>query len=334
MHRTPLLKDSKLMDSPEPPGTEKAVRWHGTAWNPRAATEAYVLLVFTMVCWGGNAVAGRLAVGQVSPMVITCLRWAIVAVFLGSLTSRRLVLALPELRLHWRRIILMSVCGFSIFNALFYVAAHHTTAVNIAILQGSVPIFVVLGALFLHRVRVGALQALGIAATLIGVAFVATQGHVATIAAFHFNLGDGLILLACFLYAGYTLALRNRPAVPSLVFFSAMAIVAFLTSLPLLAYEVVTGTVQWPTAEGWAILVFIAVFPSFLAQLSFIRSVDLIGPGRAGLFTNLVPLFGAFFAVMILGESFALFHLIAVILVIGGILIAETIGRSEAALPN
>jgi drug/metabolite transporter (DMT)-like permease len=318
--------------NPSEPTRNVPKAWHRTAWNPRAATEAYVLLVFTMICWGGNAVAGRLAVGQISPMVITCLRWAIVAVFLSSLTRRSLTLAWPELRLHWRRIMLMSVCGFSIFNALFYVAAHHTTAVNIAILQGSVPIFVVLGALVLHRVHVGAVQALGIAATLIGVAVVATQGHVATIAAFHFNLGDGLILLACFLYAGYTLALRNRPAIPSLVFFSAMAIVAFFTSLPLLAYEVVTGTVQWPTAEGWGILVFIALFPSFLAQLSFIRGVDLIGPGRAGLFANLVPLFGAFFAVVILGESFALFHLVALILVMGGILIAETLGRSEAGL--
>ena len=275
-------------------------------------------------------VAGRLAVGQVSPMVITCLRWGIVAIFLASATSRRLVLAWPELRRDWRRIVLMAVCGFSIFNALFYVAAHHTTAVNIAILQGSVPIFVVLGAVVLRQTRVGAVQTFGIAATLIGVAVVATQGHLATVAAFRFNLGDGLILLACLLYAGYTLALRNRPNIPSLVFFSAMAIIAFLTSLPLLAYEIVTGTVQWPTPEGWAILVFIALFPSFLAQLSFMRGVQLIGPARAGLFGNLVPLFGAFLAVVILGEPFALFDLVALILVIGGILAAETAGRIRA----
>ena len=274
--------------------------------------------------------AGRLAVGQVSPMAITCLRWGIVAIFLASATSRRLVLAWPALRRDWRRIVLMAVCGFSIFNALFYVAAHHTTAVNIAILQGSVPIFVVLGTVVLHQTRVGAVQAFGIATTLIGVAVVATQGHLATVAAFRFNLGDGLILLACLLYAGYTLALRNRPNIPSLVFFSAMAVVAFLTSLPLLAYEIVTGTVQWPTPEGWAILVFIALFPSFLAQLSFMRGVQLIGPARAGLFGNLVPLFGAFLAVVILGEPFALFDLVALILVIGGILAAETAGRIRA----
>lgn len=71
-----------------------------------------------------------------------------------------------------------------------------------------------------------------------------------TLAAFELNLGDCLILLACLLYAGYTLALRNRPNIPSLVFFAAMAIIAFVTSLPLLAYEVVTGTVQLTIAVG------------------------------------------------------------------------------------
>lgn len=300
-----------------------------TTLKPGGLTEAYLQLVFTMACWGGNAVAGRLAVGQVSPMVITCFRWGIVSIFLIGISPWRFSAAWPELRSNWLKVVLMAACGFTIFNALFYIAAHHTTAVNIAILQGSVPVYVVLGATLLHRTRVSIMQIFGIAVALLGVAIVATRGHLATLAAFQLNLGDGLILLACLLYAGYALALRNRPNIPSLTFFAAMAVVAFLTSLPLLAYEILTGGAQWPTPEGWAILAFIALFPSFLAQLSFMRGVQLIGAGRAGQFTNLVPLFGALFAVAILGEPFGLFHLVALLLVVGGIFVAETIGRNR-----
>ena len=68
----------------------------------------------------------------------------------------------------------------------------------------------------------------------------------------------------------------------------------------------VAGTALWPGTEGWLILLFIALFPSFLAQLAFMRGVAMIGPSRAGLFANLVPIFGALGAVMILGEPFAL----------------------------
>lgn len=301
------------------------------AWRPHAATQAYALLVFTTACWGGNAVAGRLAVGEVSPMVVTSLRWAVVAFFLAGLRPRRLVEAWPELRRNGGKIVLMAVSGFTFFNAMFYVAAHHTTAVNIAILQGAIPVFVVIGTVLLHGARVGAIQALGIAATLIGVAVVTTQGDLGAIATLQFNFGDALMLVACFLYAGYTLALRDRPDIPNLVFFTALAVVAFLTSLPLLAYEMAVGAALWPTAKGWALLVFIALFPSFLAQLGYMRGVQLIGPGRAGLFANLVPIFGALFAVLIVDEHFGLFHLVALILVIGGILVAETAGRRRAA---
>ena len=297
-----------------------------------AAGKAYALLVFTMACWAGNAVASRLAVGEISPLVITTLRWALVSVLLITIDPRRLVQAWPELRRNGRKIVLMGASGFTIFNALFYVAAHHTTAVNIAILQGVIPILVVLGTVMLQGARVGAVQALGIAATLLGVVVVTTNGDPGALAALDLNLGDALMLIACVLYSGYTLALRDRPSVPNLVFFTALACVAFATSLPLLAYEVATGSALSPTGEGWALLLFIAVFPSFLAQLASMRGVQLIGPGRAGLFANLTPVFGAFLAVLILGEAFGLFHFLALVLVVGGILVAEWGGRRRAEM--
>jgi drug/metabolite transporter (DMT)-like permease len=295
------------------------------------ATESYLLLVFTTACWGGNAVAGRLVVGQVSPMIVTSLRWAMVSLFLAFLGPGRIIAAWPEIRRSWRRIVIMAACGFSFFNALFYFAAHYTTAVNISILQGAIPVFVVLGAVVIYRTRLGTMQIAGIATTLVGIAVVATQGHISALAALRLNRGDAMMLVACALYAGYTLALRDRPAIPALVFFTALAVIAFLTSLPLVAYEIVDGTAQWPTTKGWLVLLFIALFPSFLAQLAFMRGVRLIGPGRAGLFANLVPIFGALFAVITLGEAFALYHLAALVLVTGGILLAEISGRRREA---
>jgi drug/metabolite transporter (DMT)-like permease len=167
----------------------------------RATAQAYVVLAFTMACWGGNAVAGRLAVGEISPMVITSLRWAIVSVFLVSVTPRAIVAAWPELRRNWVKVVLMATFGFSVFNTLFYLSAHYTTAVNIAILQGAIPIFVVIGALVFHGTRISAIQSLGIAATLLGVAVVATKGNLGVLAAFRLNVGDALMLIACVFYS-------------------------------------------------------------------------------------------------------------------------------------
>jgi drug/metabolite transporter (DMT)-like permease len=59
----------------------------------------------------------------------------------------------------------------------------------------------------------------------------------------------------------------------------------------------------------------------------YVRGVELIGPNRASLFINLIPLFGALGAVLILGEKLETFHFIAGGLVMSGIVLAEWSAR-------
>src|SRR3954468_12868758 len=90
----------------------------------------YLLLTLTMLMWGGNAVAGRLAVGEVSPMALTGLRWVVPVAVLGVALRYQLLTHRQALLERWPSILLMGTLGLTVFNALFYLAAHHTTAVN------------------------------------------------------------------------------------------------------------------------------------------------------------------------------------------------------------
>lgn len=291
--------------------------WHCLMRQP------YLLLVLTALLWGGNAIAGRLAVGEISPMALTCLRWVIVVAILLPCMGNQLRLHWPTLAPRSPRILLMGALGFTGFNALFYAAAYHTTAVNLTIFQGAIPVLVLLGTMLFFGARIRLLQVLGMAVTVVGVVVVAAKGDWEVLRRLALNVGDMWMLIACLFYAGYTLGLRSRPAVPGFVFFTAMAIVAFLTSLPPLAYEIVTDTIQWPTGRGWLVLLYVGLMPSLLSQIFFMRGVELIGPARAGLFVNLVPVFGALLAVLLLGEPFAWYHAAGLILVLGGIALAE-----------
>jgi drug/metabolite transporter (DMT)-like permease len=167
------------------------------------------------------------------------------------------------------------------------------------------------------------MQVVGVLITAVGVLVIATSGAPLAILEIEFNRGDLLMLVACVLYAFYAVALRKRPQMPGPAFFTLLAMVAAATSLPLLVFEALTTGLRMPTTNGWLVTAFVAIFPSCLAQLYFMRGVDLIGPGRAGVFMNLVPVFTAILAVVILGEPFAMFHLIALVLVISGILLAQ-----------
>jgi drug/metabolite transporter (DMT)-like permease len=78
-------------------------------------------------------------------------------------------------------------------------------------------------------------------------------------------------------------------------------------------------------------LLYAALLPSLIAQIFYMRGVELIGPGRAGVYVNLVPAFGALLAVVLLGESFARYHAVALVLVVVGIGVAERGSRPAVA---
>lgn len=284
---------------------------------------AYLLLALTMLQWAGNTIAGRLAVGEISPMALTTCRWVGVVLLMGVVARKQLREHWPTLRSRLVYLCLLGMLGFTLFNALFYLAAHSTTAVNMGILQGSIPVFVLVGAYLAYRTPVSLLQFLGVGITISGVILVAVRGELQRLLQFIFNPGDMIMLAACVLYAGYTVALRRRPEVAALAMFSVMASAALLTALPLLALEIHRGEVIWPSLTGWAVVTYVTLFPSFLAQIFFMRAVQLIGPGRAGIFVNLVPIFSAGLGVLLLGEPFRWFHGAALGLVLGGIWLAE-----------
>ena len=282
-----------------------------------------LLLTLTCLFWAGNAIAGRLAVGEITPLMLTFLRWVLVLAVLWPIYGGEVRRHWPAIRPRLLRVVLMGTFGFTGFNVLYYVAAHSTTAINLGILQGSVPIFVMTGAFLAHGTRVFLAQIFGVMITATGVVVVATHGMPLEVLHVELNRGDLLMLTACAVYALFTIALRDRPQMPGTAFFVLLALIAAATSLPLAIFEAINTGLTLPTVKGLLITGYVAIFPSCLAQIFLLRSVDLIGPGRAGVFINLVPVFSSIMAVSLLGEAFAPFHAIALALVVGGILLAE-----------
>lgn len=292
---------------------------------------AYVLLVLTTLFWAGNTVAGKLAVGHVSPMALTTVRW-------GLATLVMLAIGLPRLRQDWptvrRNLLLLAVlgaAGFSVFNALQYSALLFTTAINVSIEQAAMPMLVFIANFLAYRAGVAPGQVVGFTLSLFGVVLTATHGDPTRLAALDLNRGDAMMLVAIVIYAGYTVALRAKPAIHWHSLMIVLCGSAFIVSLPFLLWEGLSGRMILPDARGWTIAAYTALFPSVLSQVFYIRGVELIGANRAGLFINMVPIFGTLLAILVLGEAFQLYHAAAMVLVLGGIWLAEHSGRKHAA---
>ncbi len=263
-------------------------------------------------------------------MVIVSVRWLILMVVLYACNSRQVAADWPVLRPRLGYLLLLGTLGFTGFSALLFYALIYTSAINSAILQGGMPLFVFCASFILFGSRVSLKQVIGFMISFVGVIAIAVRGDLSNLMGLGINFGDALMLIGIISYGIYTAALRSKPQVHWASLMVVLCLGATLSSLPFLFLEVIQGTVIFPDLEGWAVIAYIVIFPSLLGQVFHIRSVELIGANRAGLFANLLPIWGALLAVVLLGEAFHLYHAVALVMILAGIGLAEYSRRSKS----
>ena len=286
-------------------------------------TNAHFLLTLTSLFWAFNTIAGRAAVGEVSPLLIVSVRWFFVAIILTLLCRKELIEAWAILSKRLKWLIIMGLFGFTGFNSSYYIAAHDTIAINLGIVQGTMPAFIIIIARIWLREQIKLIQLCGVLITFIAVLLIVSAGDLNSLLNFKLNKGDIIMILACSLYAVYAVGLRKKPKIGALTLLTFFSYVAFLGSIPGLFYETISGDMLLPSNKGILILAVIIIFPSFLAQIFFMKGVEKIGPSRSGLYTNLVPVFSSLLAVLFLEELFQIYHLVSLLLIFFGIYLFE-----------
>lgn len=287
------------------------------------SSKAYLVLVIATLCWGGNAVAGKMAVGHVSPMVLTFLRWTLAVAAITAISVPQLIRDWPLLRNRLPYFFALGAVGYTCFNAALYTALKYTSAINVAVIQAGIPMVIFAFNFILFRTRILAGQIVGFFLTMAGVGLLASHGDLLSLLKLEMNVGDAIMLLAVLSYAIYTVMLRWKPPINWRSLMAIPAMAAMLSSVPLMWWEVAQETAVWPDLKGWVIAAYTALFASLIAQIFFILGVERIGPNRAGLFINLIPVFGTFLSVLILGETLHPYQVIALLLTLGGIAVAE-----------
>lgn len=140
-----------------PPLAPRSLSCEGASMISRLFASPSVLLILTTWMWAMNAISGQLAVGEVTPYTLVLMRWVLVVTVMWPIYGREVIAHWPVIRARLGPVILMSIAGFTGFNTLFYVASIHTTGLNIGILQGSMPVVVMIGAFLLYGTKVTAL---------------------------------------------------------------------------------------------------------------------------------------------------------------------------------
>ena len=288
----------------------------------------YLLLTLSALFWSGNFIVGRAIREDISPIGLNFWRWVIAFAVLLPFAAPGLWQHRAILLRHWKLMLAFGVLGVTGFNSFVYLALQSTLAINAVLLVAVTPLTIVATSWLLFRDRVSWAAAFGLMASVLGVVIVVSRGDPALLAEIAFNPGDLWMLLAVATWSVYSVLLKHRPAeLPPLTLLGATMIVGLVVLLPIYLFTLGEGIGIQLSGESLAALIYVALFASVLAYICWNQGVREVGPNRAGVFINLMPVFGAILAVVFLGERIAPYHAVAAVLVFGGIILA---GRGAA----
>lgn len=292
---------------------------------------APLLLSGAMLIWAGNFIAGRAVREALDPLSLTFWRWVIALGVLLPLAWPRLAPAqLALVRAHWLLLLALGATGVAGFNALQYLALAHTPALNALLVAATAPAVIALLAWVALGERLPAVRGVGSLISLAGVLVLIAHGDPAALAALRPSPGDAIMAGAVLVWSAYTVLLRRRPAgIDPVVLLATMTLAGVATLLPPWLWLGARMPAGVPSLL--AALLYVALLASVVAFLAWNRGVALIGPARAGTYVNLLPVFGAALAILLLGERIAPYHLAGAALVGLGLALPAIWPRLAAA---
>lgn len=299
--------------------------------RPRAAAglkldaRTALLLALPPLLWAGNSVFARLLVGEVSPLLLSLLRWLLALAIFLPFAWRALRAHAAGLRAQWKTVAVIGVLGVGCYNTFLYLAVQTSTALNVTLIAASNPVFVLATGALLFGERTRAAHWAGAAVSLTGVLAVLARGEPANLLALSFVPGDLIMIAANLTWTLYTWLLRRRrPALPFAPFLAAqMAFgVAFIAPLAGAATAFGHDTLN-PTPTVLAVIVYMAIFPSIVAYYCWDRGVARVGAVLPVYFANLTPLFAAALSTLVLGEAPRAYHAVGLALIVAGIHLAS-----------
>jgi drug/metabolite transporter (DMT)-like permease len=287
----------------------------------RRVLAAYALLTFTALCWAGAIITGRVVVGSVPPLSVNFWRWAVGFVLLIPFGLPGLVRQWPVVRTRWRILAFLGFANMTAFGSLLFVGLERTQAINGALLQGSMSITIVAFSVILLGVAITVSQGLGVVAALAGVATIVSGGDPNALMSLQLNVGDVLIWIGVLFYSLYSVYLPRAPnQLRPVELMTALCFIGAAISLPLCLWEALVAGHSTPIdlTTVWSIG-YLAIFPSVLAQIFWAMAIARVGANTASYFIYLSPVFGTILGVGLLGETFAWYHLVGIILIFLGI---------------
>ena len=286
---------------------------------------AYLFLVLATFCWSGNFIVGKFAtLYEIPPLTLNVFRWISVWFILIPFTYKEIFKNLSYIKKNWLVISFMGVITISTFNSVVYFAINYTQVINAVLMLSAIPAATIVLSSLMKIEETNIFQLLGLILSIIGIGSIISNGDIQKIISLDFNKGDMWMLVCVITWSLYsTLLKKNNYKISQFTLIQLMVSVARLFLIPQFFYEKSIGLELNLDKNFFLILIYVAIFPAIAAYYFWQKGIEIIGPNRASMFIQLMPLFSAVMAIIIFKEKFELYHFVGAIFILSGIYLSN-----------
>jgi drug/metabolite transporter (DMT)-like permease len=295
--------------------------------------QIYLLILLTTVLWGGNPVAGKLAIRDLPLITIGVLRYGLASLVLFSLFGRQFP-SWGALRRQDVWVLLgVGFLGAFLNHVLFFLGLRFAPASHGAIIAPTTsPIWTMILAARLGKERITSGQVVGTALCIVGVVLVARPDSMAGTGTGRVLVGDLFYLLGGVAWGVYSfmsrVAMKRLSPLATLAYGMAIGCV-FL--VPMAALERPWGAFAAVPASAWFSVLYLTVAGTLLAFFWWNLAIQRVGAGRTAVFTNLVPVFGVLLSWFVLDERLTVVQLLGGLLTLAGVWVCQGPAAIQAA---
>jgi drug/metabolite transporter (DMT)-like permease len=280
----------------------------------------YVKLLFTAFFWGGTFIAGRAIAGSVGPFSAAFVRFTVASVFLVFFMYR-FEGRLPRLkRHHLAPLLFLGLTGVLAYNALFFKGLQYIEAGRAAVIIANNPILIAVFSALLFKEKLRWFNAAGILLSVAGATIVISKGHLSAIWTGGFGWGELLIFGCVCSWVTFSLIGKSVMAElsPLTCIGCASVIGAGLLFVPA-SLEGLWNDLGSYSGMDWLSLLYLGFFGTVLGFVWYYQGIKKIGPTKAGLFINFVPISAIILAFVILEEPLTPSLFLGTLLVCSGV---------------
>jgi drug/metabolite transporter (DMT)-like permease len=289
-------------------------------------TRIYVKLLMTAFFWGGTFIAGRVIVGHVNPVAAAFLRFVVASLFLVMLTLKNEGLPRPMGGKKIIALLLLGITGVFAYNLFFFKGLELISAGRASLIIANNPIFIAIFSFLFFAEKMTPLKVVGILISVSGAVIAISGGNPAALLSGGLGMGDAYIFCAVCSWVAYSLIGKR-----AMNQFSPLAAVTGAAVIGMVMLSIPAWLSGMPAELplyrpiDWAAIFYLGFFGTVLGFVWYYDGIKAIGPARAGLFINFVPLSAITLGYLLLDEPVTFSLLFGAALVVSGVILTNTV---------